>query len=229
MKAPPQPRPAFWLEGRHYDWRALTAGRALRRLGKEAVVFHQGMPVQEVFVVVQGRVRLTTFSAEGRERHVVVVGPGGLLGDAGMGEPGRHLTSAVVSAEAALCAVPRVTLLAAMQADPAVLHQVLAFSDQRFQAMLQHHELLGTGSAIRRVGLALLGLAQGFGTPHADGLKIQMRFTQSEMASICSISRMSVSTVFGVLAGRGLLLRDGPWVVLPDVAALEAATRVSDA
>jgi len=47
------------------------------------------------------------------------------------------------------------------------------------------------------------------------------------MASLCSISRVSVSTAFGELAGRGLVLRDARRVIVRDVAALEALAQDS--
>jgi CRP/FNR family cyclic AMP-dependent transcriptional regulator len=220
-------QPSFWLEGRHYDWRALIGERLPRRVARGNVLYDEGAPVDEVFVLAQGRVRLVTYSAEGRERHVLVVGPGGLVGDAGIFAPGRHLTSAVVSADATVHPVARQLLLSTLHTDAAVLRQVLEFADRRLQSMLQHHALLSAGPALQRVGMALLGLAQVYGTAHAQGLRIQMHFTQSEVASICGISRMSVSTAFGALADMGLLLREQAFVVITDLVALHAATHPS--
>lgn len=213
---------AFWLEGLGYDWGTLTRGRLPRRLPKEAVLFHQKQPASALYVVAQGRVRLVTYSAAGKERHVAVIGPQGLVGDCGMVDPGRHLTSAVVSAEASVYEVPVPELLDAMRADGVLLRQVLAFSDQRFQAMLYHHDLLSAGSAIKCVSMALLGLVHVYGVPHAEGQRIGIAFTQEEMASICSLSRVSVSAAFGDLVAQGLLVRDGRAVVVRDVAALAA-------
>jgi CRP/FNR family transcriptional regulator len=218
---------AFWLEDLGYDWQALTRGRTQRRLAKEAVLFHQGGTASMLYVVVQGRVRLVTYSAAGRERHLAVIGPNGLVGDCGMVDPGRHLTSAVISADAMVYEVPVPEALKAMQAEGVILRQVLAFSDQRFQVMMHHHDLLSAGAAIKRVSFALLGLVHVYGVPDARGRRIRIGFTQEEMASLCSISRVSVSTAFGELAGRGLVLRDARRVIVRDVAALEALAQDS--
>jgi CRP-like cAMP-binding protein len=214
---------AFWLGDLDHDWQLLIRGRQPRRIAKNAMLFHQGDPAKALYVIVQGRVRLVTYTPAGKERHIAVIGPNGLAGDCGLLDPGRHLTSAVASSEASVYEIPLPDLLDVMQAHRSVLKQLLAFSDQRFQTMLHHHDLLGAGSAMKRVGLALLGLAHVYGAPHPAGRVIRSPFTQEEMASICSISRVSVSAAFGELALRGWIVKDGRSTVLRDAAGLEAA------
>jgi len=217
---------SFWLADLQHDWSALVAHRQPRRLARDATLYRQGEPARSLFVIAQGRIRLITFTPAGKESHIAVIGPNGLAGDSGLFDPGRHLTSAVASSDAVLYEVPREDLLDAMQADRRLLQQVLAFADQRFQAMLLHHELLSAGSAVQRVACALLGLAHVYGEPHPAGRLIRLPFTQEEMASICSISRMSVSSALGELVQRGWVVKDGRATVLRDPAALLAAVQV---
>lgn len=214
---------AFWLADLDYDWSALVGNLPSRVLAKDTVLFHQDSPAPAVFVIVHGRVRLVTHTTSGKERHIAVIGPAGLVGDGGMFDTGRHLTSAVASSEVTVHEVPLARLLDTMQADRQVLRQVLSFADRRLQIMLQHHDLMGSGSALKRVGSALLGLAHLYGEDRRGGRLITLLFTQEEMASICSLSRVSVSTVFGELEARGLLGREGRRIVVRDIAALEHA------
>lgn len=216
---------AFWLGDLQHDWSPFTAGRQPRRLARNATLFHEGAPARSLFVVAQGRVRLTLYRPDGKERHIAVIGPRGLAGDCGLFDPGRHLTSAVASCDALVVEVPRDAALDAVQAHRPLLLQLLAFSDQRFQAMLHHHDLLGTGSALQRVARALLGLGHVYGESHPAGRLIRLPFTQDEMASICSISRVSVSTVLGEMTRRGWVSRQGRATVLRDSSALLAAVQ----
>ncbi|APW39669.1 hypothetical protein RD110_22715 [Rhodoferax koreense] len=217
-----RPRRTFWIEAPAFDWTALTNGRQARTLSQGSTLFEQGDPVRSIFVISRGRVRLATYSDEGKERHLMVIGPGGLVGDWGVADRGSHLTAAVASVDTTVYEVPAAGFLRALQAEPELLAQAMAFAEQRIQALLQHHDLLSAGPAVKRVALALTGLAHAHGVPHPRGVRLQVRFTQAEMASICSLSRMSVSTVLKDLFSRGLLLRDGRWLVIAEPGKIDA-------
>lgn len=215
---------AFWLVNLEHDWSSLVAGLPVRQAAKESVLYLQGAPVRAVHVILEGRVRLVSHTAPGQERHVAVIGANGLVGDCGFWAEGRHQTGAVASTDIRHVELAPQRLAAALHESPLLMRQLLAFGDQRFRVMLQHHALLGAGSALQRVCFALHGLVTLYGAPHPCGQRIGMRFTQEEMASICSVSRVSVATVLGSLAQRGVIAREGRDIIVRDMPFLAAPT-----
>jgi len=187
-----------------------------RRVKKDEILFLEGRPIGNIFIVENGRIRLITYSSDGKERHLAVVGSNGLVGDSGLFSGARHLCSAVASCETTIFEVPGEILIQVLQQHPILMRQYMASMDMRFRIMLQHYSLLSASSAKQRVCYHLLGLMRSYGSPHRDGHIIRIRFTQQEMANVCSISRVSVSNIFMSLEGEHVIARDGRNIVILD-------------
>ena len=218
----PQSACPFCLGEPRHDWASLIADRPARPLRRGAVLYTQGDLFRALHIVLRGRIRLVRYTPDGHERHLMVIGPGGLLGDEGASQSGFHACTAVASSEALVVELPWPQAMADLQAEPTLLGQYLAFSNQRLQALLMHHDLLSHGGAGRRVATALLGLLHSHGQAHPAGRLIRINFTQEEMACLCSLSRMSVSSVMTELLRRRVLSREGRLYVAMDPAALQA-------
>ena len=86
-----------WLADLNYAWGAMTEGTRTVTLKKDQVLFHQGQLTQAVYVIEEGRVRLSSFSLDGRERHLMILGSHGLVGDCGWPHSDRYTVSALAS------------------------------------------------------------------------------------------------------------------------------------
>ncbi len=209
-----------WLTNLRFDWSQLTHGYRQQSIANDGLLFEKGQPAQSVYVVQSGRLRLTSDSVEGKRRHLMIVGPTGLVGDCGLLASKDHVVSAEASADTVVCAVPVAAMLAALHQTPALMRQHQALCSMRFRIMLQHLALQGANSAKRRVSHHLLGLMESYGAPHAAGTLISITFTKQEMGHICGLSRVSVSQMFGVLESEGLVVAAGRHVVVRDAARL---------
>src|SRR2546421_12578570 len=75
-----------------------------RRFRSGATLFHEGDNSDWIGLVVKGRVKISCFGADGRERLVAVIGPGELLGELSAidGEPRSATATALEAMEAAV-------------------------------------------------------------------------------------------------------------------------------
>ncbi|QRX81757.1 Crp/Fnr family transcriptional regulator [Glaciimonas sp. PAMC28666] len=207
---------SIWLTDLDYDWSEIKQRGRERVAKKEEILFLEGQPTNTVYIVESGRIRLVTYSPDGKEQHLAVIGSNGLVGDCGLFSVGRHQCSAIASSEATIFEVAGDTMLQAVQRHPTVMRQYLALIDVRFRIMLQHYALLSASSATQRVCYHLLGLMHGYSSPHRGGLVIRIVFTQQEMANVCSISRVSVSNIFSMLEDQHVITREGRNIVIID-------------
>ena len=214
-----------WLTGLRFDWTAVTLGGRTRRLAKDEILFLEGQVADTVYVVQEGRVRLTAFGFDGKERHLMIVGANGLAGDCALRSTRSYVVSAVAASDALVCLVPRAGLLDALARDPALAAQHQALSGMRFRVLLRHVAVQGSNSSRRRVCLHLLDLVTSYGALHAAGNVISISFTQQEMGSICGLSRVSVSHIFTQLEREQVITRAGRLVVILDMARLEVLSR----
>lgn len=214
-----------WLTDLDFDWSALAAAGREVWCQRDEAVFHEGEPAEMVYLVSEGRVRLSTFAIDGRERHLMIVGTNGIVGDCGLPTAGRYVVSALACSAVRLLAIPAKTLLRGLEREPAVARQHAALTSRRFRVLLQQLELMAHNSASRRVCHHLVGLSNAYGTPVDDGTRIGITYTQEEMGNICGLSRVSVSNIFSRLRRDGIVTLQQRHTVVKDPAALEAIAR----
>ena len=214
-----------WLTNLDFRWSEAIQGARTRRCAKDETLFLEGDSADQVYVILEGRIRLTTYAFDGRERHLMIVGPNGLVGDCGLSAAPNYVVSAIVAADACVCAVNATAMLASLRSSPALLRQHQELSSMRFQIMLQHLALQGANSARRRVCHHLLGLMHSYGAPRDGGTVISIAFTQQEMGNICGLSRVSVSNIFTRLERDNVIARAGRLIVILDTPQLLALSK----
>jgi len=214
-----------WLTHLHFHWGSVTAGARTQHFAKEETLFLEGQVADSVYVVQQGRVRLTSFGFDGKERHLMIIGSNGLVGDCAVRSTWRYVVSAVAATDCVVSTVPTGVMVDAIARDPILAAQHQELSSIRMRIMLRHVTLQGANSSRRRVCLHLLDLLNSYGAPHPHGTVIAMSFTQQEMGSICGLSRVSVSQIFSQLEREQVIQRSGRLVVVVDTARLEELSR----
>lgn len=214
-----------WLADLKYSWAGMTEGTRMLSLKKDQVLFHQGQSAQAVYVIEEGRVRLSSFSIDGRERHLMILGSHGLVGDCGWPHSERYTVSALASSEVLLRVVDMARFAAALHEQPLLTQQHRALSSRRLCVLLQQLELQAHNSAGRRICHHLLGLLHAYGSPLQQGLRIGISFTQQEMGNICGLSRVSVAYVFSRLERQGVIARQQRHLIVlrPDQLEREAS------
>jgi len=240
MRAPPAqphladsatPRPdddrvvSAWLTHLRYQWDDLTQGARSRSVAKDEMLFLEGQPADTVYVIQEGRVRLTSFGFDGKERHLLIIGPSGLVGDCSLRATHLYTVSAVAATDSLVLMVPAARMMSALVHDPRMAAQHQQLAGMRFRILLRHVAVQGANSSRRRVCLHLLDLVHSYGKPHRLGQVISISFTQQEMGSICGLSRVSVSQTFSQLERERVIARDGRLVVVLDPARLDVLSR----
>lgn len=198
--------PSSWIELPHFRWDALTAaGAPALRLRKGQTLFTQGDPVDHVYVVEQGRVRLVLLSAAGHEKHMAIVGTQGMVGECSAFLDRRHSFTALACSEAVVRPVERARLVRCMQSDPDCLRQVLWLVNLKLRILANQNLLLSQASAAQRVIHHLVQLADTYGQAGPQGVVIGISFTHQEMANLAGLSRVMTSNVLLGLQSQGLI------------------------
>ena len=154
-----------------------------------------------IWLVVRGMVKLGAVSVHGDEL---------LLGLAGPNEPFGEPLSNVEAYEAMAlsdCDLLCLSVTEVEQAPQLALAMMDAIASRYRQAesMLA---LLGLRRVEERVRGFLEMLAQDYGQPCDDGLRLNLRLTHQEMASALSTTRVTVTRVIGLLRDEGWLQID---------------------
>jgi len=171
-------------------------------LARGEVLFRQGDPSSELFVVLHGKVAVATHSSDGRESLVAVLEPGGLFGELGLfdGEPRSADARALV--DATVLSIPFDRVRGVLQANPELLWVVVRILAQRLRAT---DEALADAVFLdvpARTAKRLLELA-------GDDDQVQLPMTQEDLAGLVGASRERVNKALALFSRVGWLQQEG--------------------
>ena len=157
---------------------------------------------KSVWLVVRGMVKLTALSINGDEM---------LLGLAGPNEPFGDPLSNVEAYEATtLCDTDLLCLTCdEISREPHLAMALLQGMGVRYRQSESMLALLGLRRVEDRVRGFLELLANDYGQPCEEGLRLDIKLTHQELASALSTTRVTVTRVLGVLRDEGWLQIDG--------------------
>lgn len=189
------------------DRKALLALGHRRRYPRGARVIVQGDHSDTVFVLLDGRVKVTLDTADGHEIVLAVLGPGDLLGEfEAIDRDGSPRAAGNVAIEPLDCrVVPADAFLAYLDTHPRVSLLLLRAILHRLRVADRRRSESGSLDTAHRLARLLIELSEHHGRPDHDGTAIDVPVTQGELASLIATSRESVVRGLAALRSRGLV------------------------
>ena len=179
-------------------------------------LFDEGDAGDRLYVVLEGKIKLTRAASDGRENLLSVLGPGEMFGELSLFDPRPRTSSAVAVTDVRLAALAHADLLSWLTGRPDVaLHLLRALARRLRRANDVMADLVFT-DVPGRVAKALLDLAERFGEQQEDGLQVHHDLTQEELAQLVGASRETVNKALADFAARGWLQLSAKSVLLID-------------
>jgi CRP/FNR family cyclic AMP-dependent transcriptional regulator len=184
--------------------RLIGYGRG-QRFRAGTILFGEGDRSHRVLVLLSGKVKISSYTEDGGEVVLGIRTPGDLLGEVAAIDGKPH--SASVGALDALTAIAvsgddfRTFLKEAPGAALALLEMELGRLRDADRKRIEY----GAFDSVGRVASRLLELAERFGQPCDDGVRITLPLTQQELAGWVGCSREAVSKALHALRDRRLI------------------------
>lgn len=187
-------------------------------------LLHEGYSADRVYVVCQGRIKLTASSPEGRVLIVRIAGPGDVLGLAAALKGTMHKVAAETLEPCEVKAMGRVQFLEFMERFREVSRNVTTSVALEYEgAMLSARRLALSGSAAGKLASVLLEWGR---MGHEDeAMEFRMPLTHEELGSMAGLSRETVTRLLGRFSREGLLEQVGDRMVLREPEKLELLYR----
>ena len=193
---------------------ALQAGVTIVELARAERLFEEGASGNQLYVVLDGKIKLTRAAADGRENLLSVVGPGEMFGELSLFDPRPRTASAIAVTDSRLGALAHDDLRNWLTGRPDVaLHLLQALAQRLRRANDVNADLVFT-DVPGRVAKALLDLADRFGAVRDEGLQVNHDLTQEELAQLVGASRETVNKALADFAARGWLQLSAKSVLL---------------
>jgi CRP/FNR family transcriptional regulator len=204
---------------------SLEATLTTRTLTRGHLVFREGDPGDRLFIVMDGKVKISRAAADGRENLLAVLGAGEMFGELSLFDPGPRTATVTTVTGSTLASLDHDDLRPLLSERPGVAEQLLKALAQRLRRTNEAMADLVFTDVPGRVAKALLDLADKFGVTEAEGTRVRHDLTQEELAQLVGASRETVNKALSEFAHRGWLLIEGRSVLLLDPARLARRAR----
>jgi CRP/FNR family transcriptional regulator, cyclic AMP receptor protein len=204
---------------------ALASALTTRAVVRGHVVFQEGEKGDRLFVVLDGKIKISRAAADGRENLLAVLGPGEMFGELSLFDPGPRTATATAITESTLASLDHDDLRPLLLAQPTVAAQFLRALAERLRRTNEAMADLVFSDVPGRVAKALLDLAERFGDESSDGVLVRHDLTQEELAQLVGASRETVNKALSEFANRGWIRLEGRSVLLLDRARLARRAR----
>ncbi|MEM6577190.1 MAG: helix-turn-helix domain-containing protein [Pseudomonadota bacterium] len=189
------------------------------RVRAGSYLYYEGDPVERLYEVASGVVRLTRLLEDGRRQVIAFGYPGDIIGfPAG----DCHHTDCDAISDATLHSYRR-SALDTGDGDPALHAKLLQAALREISAMQDHFMMLGRKSAAERVASFLSVLLDRNGGPAGAYRQITLPMSRADIADFLGLTIETVSRCFTALRKSGVIALQGSHtVILLDDAALRA-------
>jgi CRP/FNR family transcriptional regulator len=205
--------------------KALRANVTEARLARGQTLFNEGETGDRLYVVLEGKIKLTRTAPDGRENLLSVLGPSEMFGELSLFDPRPRTASAIAVTECRLAGLGHDDLRPWLTGHPEVAVQLLRALAQRLRKTNDVMADLVFTDVPGRVAKALLDLSARFGRPVEEGVLVAHDLTQEELAQLVGASRETVNKALADFATRGWLRLEARAVLLLDVERLTRRAR----
>ncbi len=186
------------------DLRLLAAKFYTILYRKGEMIFREGEPAERLFLIDEGRVKLTVSSPHGAELMVAVVGRGEIFGELAVIDRGPRAMSARAMQDSHIYALAGDVFWTLLEDRPPLALRLLELMARRLRRADQAAQDLVFFDAPTRLARKLLELADEHGESAGvgDAIRLTVKVTQEELAQMIGVTRSSANRLIATFANR---------------------------
>ena len=177
-------------------------------------VFRRGEPAKGLFLVMDGRVKVFRYSADGKEQVLDVFGPGELFAEVPMFDGGDYPADCEALQDSVLLCLYRDDLRAEAREDVDFILGIMAVLAKRLRGFVELIDDLSLKEVAPRFARFLL--------KEAEGKRVNLRIPKRILASLMGTSPETVSRTLGRLQEEGIVSVEGRVILIHSPERLQA-------
>lgn len=206
-----------WLKVEDYDWHPLTRDKKPVFHEKNSVIYHQQTYTDFLYIVKSGRVRLSIYSKDGREKSLIIADKNCLFGELSVFDHLPNYATAMAVTDSYVYCIHKDQFIEHLKSDHELSFKTIEIMARKNRLLASQIEDLSFNDAYSRVAIALVKLALTYGTLPDDNNKLEIKFTHQEMANLLGLSRVSVSKIMSDFIKLNILEKKEGYIYLKDL------------
>lgn len=182
------------------------------------IIFARGDPSRDIYLVVEGRVRLSVFSPDGRTLSFKHANAGDTFGEIACLDGGLRSTDAIAIAHTRAVILPQARFNSLIETNARVARAAIAFLCQRLRETSEQSEAIALHPIETRLARFFLSRCKNRDAGAKPSLNLGM--SQNELALLVGASRQKVNAALALLENAGAIKRSG-MVIACNISKLE--------
>jgi CRP-like cAMP-binding protein len=189
-----------------------------RRYQPRDVIVQQSDPSTELFIIIEGHLKVLTIGAEGRDTALGIMGPGEVFGEVSLLDGGPRSATIAALDSAELLVIRREHFFQFLESSPTTAIALLRVLAGRLRRLTERSEDIAFLRVGGRLAKRLVGLAKQYGKALADGsVRLEFKLSQQEVGEFVGTTRESANKQLKVWEHEGLLSQQNGHLIFHDL------------
>ncbi|MDO5738361.1 MAG: Crp/Fnr family transcriptional regulator [Eubacteriales bacterium] len=200
---------------------ALLAGINFFRLERGEFAFQTGDAADQLYILLEGRMKIYENTPEGREQILYIYNPGDFVGGLNVLKDHSYLYMGQMLEDSLLATMNKEVFDCYALNNPLILKRILEKSYDRIRWAEDLISRMGSSNAEMKVAALLSRLVTDFGVEKEDGIHLELSINREEMGSYAGVARETMIRKLVEFKDKGLIeLPDHKSIIIKDLKGL---------
>lgn len=188
------------------DMQQMESITSMCQTAKNEIVYLPGDPADSIYLLKQGRVRISRLSEDGKQMTLSLMEPGSIFGELALLDDQSEQDSIAEALEdTILCIIRKVDFEKFLEMHPTLNLKVTKLIGFRLRQVTNQMESLIFKSAEQRLADLLQRLSRDYPKVVSDGVMINLNVTHRELGELTNIARQTVTELLQRLVEKGII------------------------
>ncbi|GAB4390798.1 MAG: Crp/Fnr family transcriptional regulator [Thermodesulfovibrionales bacterium] len=196
------------------DAKAIQKYVHVERFGKKDMIITEGDPPDWLYVVMQGKVKITRISEEGKEIILEIIPPGDLFGAVAVIRGFPYPANAVAMEDSEVLKISRGDLMTILDSYPTVMYCFVQIMGDRLKDTHDTLKSIALEKVGTRIASLLLKLSEQAGKPSGDGTVLDLRLTKQDIAEMVGTTVETAIRTMSRFKKQGLIAEKSGKIII---------------
>ncbi len=177
----------------------------LKEYRRGEIIFFENDSEKKLYLLVDGQVKLSMLSSEGREKVMTILQAGDIFGEISLFDHDPHPLTAEVLEKARLMILDWNDLEEIIMEQPRLALKIIEALSKKTRLLTSQVRDLVFHDAKGRLANLLIRFAKDFGQKVDEGTMIEIILTHQEIANLLGVSRVTVTKTLNKLIDEGII------------------------
>jgi CRP-like cAMP-binding protein len=187
----------------------ISSNKVMNHYRKGQTLYFQGNPSFGLYCINSGKIKISKIGTDGKEIIIRIAGPGDVLGHQNLYSIDNYTATATVIEEASICFLDKRFILNQIGTEPVIAMNIIKKLSEEMAAFEARSAAMSHKSVRERLAELLLLLKNTYGITEHGRLKLDIKLTREEMASMVGTANETIIRFISEFKEEGILEQEG--------------------